>query len=30
MIVMPKEETDMLATVEQIRKEEESKVEENN
>ena len=30
MIVMPKKETDMLATVEQIRKEEENKVEENN
>ena len=28
MIVIPKEETDMLATVEQIRKEEENKIEE--
>ena len=28
MIIIPKEETDMLATVEQIRKEEENKIEE--
>ena len=28
MIVIPKEETDMLATVEQNRKEEENKIEE--
>ena len=28
MIVIPKEETEMLATVEQIRKEEENKIEE--
>ena len=28
MIIIPKEETDMLATVEQIRKEEENKIKE--
>ena len=28
MVIIPKEETDMLATVEQIRKEEENKIEE--
>ena len=28
MIIIPKEETDMLATIEQIRKEEENKIEE--
>ena len=28
MIVIPKEETEMLATVEQIRKEEENKIKE--
>ena len=28
MVIIPKEETDMLATVEQIRKEEENKIKE--